>query len=255
MTAATFRFYARLNDFLPAKLRGHTVACVCADNATIKHMIEVLGVPHTEIALVLANGEAAELGQQIEEGVRIAVYPKFESLDISTVTRIPQRAAGVPRFVADAHLGRLARLLRMAGFDTLYDNFMEDAAIAALARQGQRIVLTRDRDLLKHRAVEHGCYVHAVKPHAQLHELFDRLDLYEHIQLFSLCLKCNSPLRPAPMKQVLERLPARIRERHDRFLWCDTCDNVYWEGTHWQNMRHMLESLSASVLGNESGSG
>lgn len=251
MTVATFRFYARLNRFLPAQRRGHAFSCVCAEHATIKHMVEALGVPHTEIALVLANDEPAALDQQVEDGARIAVYPKFESLDISSITRVPQRDAGIPHFVADAHLGALARLLRMAGFDTLYDNCIKDAEIAMLANRRQRIVLTRDRDLLKHRAVKHGCYIHAVKPQEQLRELFDRLDLHQYMRPFNRCLKCNSTLRPVSKAEVLQRIPPRVLERHDRFWLCEGCDNIYWEGTHWQSMRQMLEALT--VKGSEEG--
>lgn len=249
MTVATFRFYARLNRFLPAQRRGHAFSCVCAEHATIKHMVEALGVPHTEIALVLANGDAAALHQQIDDGARIAVYPKFESLDISSITRVPQRDTGVPYFVADAHLGALARLLRMAGFDTLYDNGIKDAEIAMLANRRQRIVLTRDRDLLKHRAVTQGCYIHAVKPQEQLRELFDRLDLHQYMRPFNRCLKCNSLLRQVSKAEVLQRIPPRVLERHDRFWLCERCDNIYWEGTHWQSMRKMLEALVAAGSG------
>ncbi|WP_373187842.1 Mut7-C RNAse domain-containing protein [Halopseudomonas sp.] len=244
MTSATFRFYARLNHFLPSERRSQPFTVVCAENATIKHMVEALGVPHTEIALVLANGEAAALDQQVTDGARIAVYPEFASLDISTVTRVRQPAGGVPIFVADAHLGALARLLRMAGFDTLYDNGIDDAEIAKVAYQQGRVLLTRDRDLLKHRAVTHGCYVHSVKPHDQLRELFDRLGLDTHIRPLSRCLNCNVVLQQIARARVLERIPQGVRERHERFWLCEACDQVYWEGTHWQKMRQMLETLT-----------
>lgn len=244
MTRASFRFYARLNQFLTAERRGQDFSCACARDATVKHMIEAIGVPHTEIALVLVDGEPAALDQPIEDGVRIAVYPKFESLDVSTITRVPQPDPGMPSFTADAHLGALARLLRMAGFDTLYDNAIQDAAIAKQAHREGRVLLTRDRDLLKHRAVTYGCYLYSVKPQEQLRELFTRLDLHQYMQPFSRCLKCNAPLRQVPKAQVLERLLPRVRERHERFWLCGSCDQLYWEGTHWQSMRRMLEALA-----------
>ena len=244
MTIATFRFYARLNAFLPAERRGRAFACSCARKATTKHMIEALGVPHTEVALVLVNGESASLDRLIEEGARIAVYPKFETLDVSAFSQVLQLPPGVPRFVADAHLGGLARLLRMAGFDTLYDNHFEDAAMAELANREMRILLTRDRALLKHRVVRHGCFVHALKPAAQLRELYDRLDLRASLRPFSLCLACNAPLREVPKQDVLDRLPPKVQARHERFLTCDCCHGVFWEGSHWRVMCLLLDSLS-----------
>lgn len=243
MTDATFRFYARLNAFLPADRRGQVVPCACPAAASAKHMIEALGVPHTEVSLLLINGEPAALDRPIEQGDRVAVYPKFEQLDISALAAIEPFPAGPPRFVADAHLGRLARLLRMAGFDTLYDNHYEDAAMAELANREGRILLTRDRPLLMHRVVHHGCYVHAIKPQEQLRELYHRLDLAAHVRPFSLCLSCNLSLQPIAKETVLQRLPPRVQARHERFHHCGQCDRIFWEGSHWQDMRALLSSL------------
>ncbi len=244
MTDATFRFYARLNAFLPVHRRGQAFRCSCAESATTKHMIEALGVPHTEVALVVVNTQPAGLDRQIRDGDRIAVYPRFEQLDVSTLTDVRPLPPGRPRFVADAHLGGLARLLRMAGFDTLYDNGYEDAAMAEMANREGRILLTRDRPLLMHRVVSHGCYVHAIKPQDQLRELYHRLDLAAHARPFSLCLSCNVPLHPVDKEAILDRVPPRVQARHERFLGCDHCGRIFWEGTHWQDMRALLDSLT-----------
>ena len=244
MTNATFRFYARLNAFLPVERRGQAFRCTCAESATTKHIIEALGVPHTEVALVLVNGAPAGLDWPIENGDRIAVYPKFEKLDVSALATAQPLPPGPPRFVADAHLGGLARLLRMAGFDTLYDNHFEDAAMAELANRERRVLLTRDRALLMHRVVLHGCYVHAVKPQGQLRELYHRLDLASHARPFSLCLSCNVRLHEVDRQAILDRVPPRVLARHERFLGCSECDKIFWEGTHWQDMRALLESLT-----------
>ena len=176
MVTATFRFYEELNDFLAPERRKRAFACRCARAATTKHMIEALGVPHTEVELVLVNGESVEFDRQLEDGDRVAVYPRCEALDVTPLLRVREHALRVTRFVADAHLGGLARLLRMAGFDTLYDNNFRDSEIAAISAREGRIVLTRDRELLKRREITHGCYVHALKPKQQLREIIERLD-------------------------------------------------------------------------------
>jgi len=241
MVTATFRFYEELNDFLAPERRKREFTCPCARAATTKHMIEALGVPHTEVELVLVNGESAGFDRILEHGDRVAVFPKFEMVDVTPLLHVREHPLRVTRFIADAHLGGLAHLLRMTGFDTLYDNNYHDRQIELLAAQERRIVLTRDRELLKRRSITHGCYVRALKPPDQLCEIFERLDLAHSIKPFTLCLNCNAPLRPVEKAAVLERLPPSIRERFDHFSTCDICQRVFWEGSHWQRMRTMLE--------------
>jgi uncharacterized protein with PIN domain/molybdopterin converting factor small subunit len=247
MVTATFRFYAELNDFLAPEKRGREFSSPCARAATAKHMIEALGVPHTEVDLVLINGESANFDQLLKDGARVAIFPRFRMLDVSPLLRITPFPSGNIRFIADAHLGGLAPLLRMAGFDTLYDNHFQDSQIEDIARLEKRIVLTRDRELLKRRSVIHGCYMREIKPAHQLLEIFARLSLARHATPFTLCLECNAPLRSTGKGEVLERLPPSVRERFDRFSTCDLCGRVFWEGSHWQRMRKLLDrAMSAS---------
>jgi hypothetical protein len=238
---ATFRFYAELNDFLVPERRQREFICPCARAATTKHMIEALGVPHTEVELVLVNGVSVGFDRLLEEGDRVAVYPKCESLDVTPLLRVREHPLRETRFVADAHLGGLARMLRMAGFDTLYDNNFHDLRIAAIAALEQRIVLSRDRELLKRRDITHGCYVHALKSAQQFQEIFQRLDLARSARPFTLCLYCNAPLHAIDKALALPHLPPAVREHYRRFSTCDVCHRLYWEGSHWQRMRALLD--------------
>jgi uncharacterized protein with PIN domain len=243
MVTATFRFYEELNDFLAPKRRKQEFSVPCAQAATTKHMIEALGVPHTEVELILVNGESVDFSHLLQDGDRVAVYPRFEALDVTPLLRVRDMPLREPRFVADAHLGGLAHMLRMLGFDTLYDNHFADEEIVAIAERDGRIVLTRDRELLKRRAVTHGCYVHAQQTEAQLREIVERLDLTRSARPFTLCLHCNLPLRPVDKASVLDRLPPRVQAHYARFSLCDGCGRVYWEGSHWRNMRKLLDGL------------
>jgi uncharacterized protein with PIN domain/sulfur carrier protein ThiS len=251
MVTATFRFYEELNDFIAPDRRKREFTVPCARAATTKHMIEALGVPHTEVELILVNGESVDFSRQLEEGDRVAVYPRFEAMDVTPLLRVREYPLRDPRFVADAHLGGLAHMLRMLGFDTLYDNHFHDDSIVIVAERDGRIVLTRDRELLKRRAVTHGCYVHALKSEDQLREIVERLDLARRARPFTLCLHCNAPLRPVDKASVLDRLPPKVREHYERFSTCDACGRVYWEGSHWRNMRRLLDG----VLSNDEASG
>jgi uncharacterized protein len=240
---ATFRFYEELNDFLAPERRWREFNAPCAQTATTKHMIEALGVPHTEVELVLVNGVSVGFDRLLDDGDRVAVYPKFELLDVTPLLRVRERPLRISRFVADAHLGGLARLLRMAGFDTLYDNRYHDREITELAGREGRIVLTRDRELLKMRCITHGCYVHALRPSQQFAEIVERLDLARSARPFSLCLECNAPLQAVDKAQVLDRLPPSVRAAHERFSTCAVCGRIYWEGSHWRRMRERLAEL------------
>lgn len=243
MVCATFRFYGELNDFLPRERRGRDITAPCARMATAKHMIEALGVPHTEVELVLVNGDAAGLDLLLDEGDRVAVYPRFTRFDLGDLAPAPALPPGRIRFVADAHLGGLARLLRMAGFDTIYDNGLQDDQIEVLAAEDARVVLTRDRELLKRRGIEYGCYVRGLKAQAQLREVFERLDLAERARPFTRCLHDNAPLRAVSRDAVLARLPPQVAATQDTFTTCDLCGRIYWKGSHWERMRGMLRDV------------
>ncbi len=250
MVTATFRFYGELNDFLAPARRQRAFACPCAQAATAKHMIEALGVPHTEVAFILVDGAAAAFDHLLRDGERVAIYPRFAAFDIEATACLRAPLPPVRRFVADAHLGGLARLLRMAGFDTLYDTNIGDDALAAIAIGAERIALTRDRELLKRRGIVHGRYVHALRPAEQLVEIVDRFGLAPRAAPFTLCLHCNAPLRPVDKALVLDRLPASVRAHHQEFSTCDACRRVYWKGSHWQRMNALLAaSLGAGAQG------
>lgn len=251
MVTATFRFYEELNDFLAPARRKQTFTAPCARRATTKHMIEALGVPHTEVELILVNGESVGFDRLLEDGDRVAVYPRFEAMDVTPLLRLREHPLRDPRFVADSHLGGLAHMLRMLGFDTLYDNHFHDDDIVATAEREGRIVLTRDRELLKRRAVTRGCYLHAQQSGEQLREIVTRLDLAQSARPFTLCLHCNAPLRAVDKASVFDRLPPKVQAYYERFSTCDVCGRIYWEGSHWRNMRKLL----AGLLPNEAAQG
>jgi uncharacterized protein with PIN domain len=240
MTHARFRFYEELNDFLAPARRRREFESRCAEHATVKHAIEALGVPHTEVELVLVNGQSVDFSYRMRDGDRVSVYPVFEAFDVTPLLRVRPEPLRVTRFVADAQLGGLARLLRMLGFDTHYDNRATDDEIRSRALEERRIVLSRDRALLVSKAITHGCFVHAAEPIAQLREIVRRLDLGRRAKPFSRCLECDVPLATIDKARVLDRLPPRVAERHDRFTTCPGCGRVYWAGSHWRRMREAL---------------
>jgi uncharacterized protein with PIN domain len=245
MSRATFRFYEELNDFLPLERRRCDFTVDCARRATTKHMIEALGIPHTEVELILVNGESADFRRVLTDGDRVSVYPRFEAFDITPLLRVRPQPLREVRFLVDAHLGALARLLRLMGFDTRYDPAWPDAQIERVAGAEHRIVLTRDRELLKRRAITHGCYVHARDAVAQLTEVCQRLDLRRGARPFTRCMRCNAPLRGVDKAQVLEAVPLQVRQTCETFSQCTGCGRVYWQGSHWRRMRAVVDRVLA----------
>ncbi len=244
----TVRFYAELNDLLPARHRrerlhtyrfwGHT---------TVRDAIEAFDIPHTQVDLVLVNDEPAGFDRPLRGGDRLAVFPVFESLDISAVTLLRPEPLRRVAFILDVHLGRLARLLRSAGIDTLYRNDYEDDQIIRIALAEHRIILTRDKGILKHRIVTHGHWLHATDPSRQFVEVVRRFDLLDRLNPFSRCTWCNAPLVPVAKDRVIHRLGKKTRENYDRFMLCPACGRVYWQGCHYQRMKERLEKLLSEV--------
>lgn len=242
MPVANFRFYAELNDFLAPERRFTEFAYAFLDAATVKDRIESFGVPHTEVDLILVNGQPVGFACRVQDGDRISVYPVFEAFDISGLTRLRPAPLRHPRFVLDVHLGRLAAYLRMLGFDTLYGNRCTDERLAEISRQERRILLTRDVGLLKRGSVTHGYFLRATAPRQQAVEVVGRFDLASLARPFSRCLRCNTPLAKAGKDEVLHWLPAQVAALHDEFLRCPDCGRAYWQGGHFRRMRQWMDA-------------
>ncbi len=240
---ASFRFYAELNDHLQSELQFRVVEKHFFVPASVKDMVESLGVPHTEVDLILVNGESSGFSRLVQNGDRVAVYPVFESLDISPVLRLRPLPLRETRFVLDVHLGKLARYLRMLGFDTLYSNQAGDRELVETSADQNRILLTRDRDLLKHSAVTHGYWLRETDSRLQTAEVITRFDLVRSIRLFMRCMVCNHELRAVPKTEVQDRVPPRIWASPREFRECPDCRRVYWEGSHTDRMHRWIDQL------------
>ena len=241
--ATTFvRLYGELNVFLPPSRRQATLVCKLVSAATVKDLVEALGVPHTEIDHLVVNGRAVDFACVVRGGERVAAYPPFRGVEVGGALRLSPPPQADPPFVADVHLGRLAAYLRLAGFDVAYRNDFRDPELVEISAAEDRTLLTRDVGVLKHRAVRRGYYVRDTLPGRQLVEVLRRFGLAERVAPFTRCMRCNRRLERAPKGEVLEALPPRVREQHEEFSRCPGCSRVFWAGSHHARMRRFLEA-------------
>jgi uncharacterized protein with PIN domain len=245
---ATFRFYEELNDFLPSAQRKRDIAVPIDRARSVKDAIESTGVPHPEVDLVLVDGESVGFAHLLRGGERVAVYPMFERLDVAPLQRLRPRPLRDPRFIADANLGKLARHLRMAGFDVLFDAGADDEAIVRRASAERRTILTRDKGLLRRRDVERGYFVRADAADVQLAEVASALQLEGAMLPFTRCRECNTPLEDLARGEVPPGLaPARVLGLYEAFKRCPGCERVYWQGSHYERMQRLLERVRGAA--------
>lgn len=162
----------------------------------------------------------------------------------------PAAAAGAgaglnegPRFAADAMLGRLARWLRVLGYDTAYDAAIADPVLVALAEREERLLLTRDRHLLRELRPARALEVRHDEPLLQLRTIVVTLELPPPRELFTRCLLCNAPLQALPDAVAAPLLPPGARGIPGPVRQCPACGRLYWDGSHVRRMRHALERV------------
>jgi len=243
MASAWFRFYEELNDFLPPARRKVEFEHRFDRRTSVKDMIESLGVPHPEVELILVNSRSVDFSCIVEDGDRISVYPVFERLDVSPLIRLRSKPLRNPQFIVDSNLGRLARYLRLLGFDCLYRNDYKDADVATISRQQHRIVLTRDRRLLQYKIIDHGLYVRSTRPKDQVREVLRRMDLYGLVRPFTRCTRCNGIIRPVSKAAVDVLLQPKTRRYYEVYRQCPDCRQVYWQGSHHARTLELIEEF------------
>jgi uncharacterized protein len=239
----TIRFYEELNDFLHYSRRKKAFNFILTGKRTIKDIIESLGVPHTEIDLILANQKPVQFDYHPENEDMISVYPVFEAIDISAINLLRPKPLRETKFVLDVHLGTLARYLRLLGFDTLYRNDFDDEEIINLSLDGQRIILTRDLFILKNGKVTHGYFVRETNPKKQILEIVRRFDLKDQFKPFTLCLECNGKIVKVDKSAIENELRENTRKAFQEFYRCMDCRKIYWKGSHYEKMVKMVERI------------
>jgi hypothetical protein len=254
MHRATVRVYQELTRFLSSSTEGPEIEHEFIGEPSVKDVIETYGIPHAEVDLVLINGSPVSFDARVRDGDRVAAYPVFESLDISRTSLVRAEPLRVTQFVLDCHLGKLARLLRMMGFDTAYERYFTDPEIVEISRKEHRIILTRDVGLLKRRAVTHGYWVRNTDPTEQAVEVLRRFDLARQVHPLARCMECNGRIEAVEKAHIAHRLEPGTRTYYDQFYRCTSCDRLYWRGSHFEKLREQIDGIVEASRWTERGS-
>ncbi|RKG93520.1 Mut7-C RNAse domain-containing protein [Corallococcus terminator] len=239
----TVRFHGALNDFLAPERRNVAFTHALQGSPSVKDLIESLGPPHPEVAVVLVDGDPVGFEHRAEADTSLVVYPALQAPRVPPESRVGPPLPEMPRFVLDVGLGRLSGFLRMLGFDTLWRNDFADDHLARLSRQESRVLLTRDLGVLKRSEVVHGYFPRATDPAHQLVEVVRRYELTSRMRPFSRCMACNAPLTTATPDEVQGRVPEGVAGRHSHFRQCPGCQRVFWPGTHHDRMQALVDTL------------
>ncbi|WP_319370487.1 Mut7-C RNAse domain-containing protein [uncultured Ilyobacter sp.] len=205
----------------------------------LKDIIEGLGVPHTEVGKIYHGNEETDLAAVVNDGGKLIVCPVE-----------PENIQGEVKFILDVHLGTLARYLRMMGFDSLYENSYEDQQIVDISLSQNRIILTRDRGILKRKLVKKGYLIRDLKPRIQLNEVLKRYKLYDRVDPLTRCFKCNDKIFPIHKENIKNRVPEKSRKIFEEFYICKKCHMIYWKGSHYDRFKKIIcevKELSGSI--------
>lgn len=237
-------FYESLNDFVEPVLRNVEIIHHLDRKASVKDMIESFNVPHTEIEQIVVNSNEVDFNYIVQQGDHIQVYPLSRNAVMLPATILRPELPQPPLFVVDVNLGKLARYLRLLGFDCLYCNDYADDTVARIADEQRRIVLTRDRTLLQRRIIIYGYFVRASLPKIQTKEVLDRFNLYSILNPLTRCSHCNGQLIETEKQNIEHRLEPLTKQHYHQFLMCSVCKHIYWHGSHCARVQRLIESFS-----------
>ena len=239
--AVTLRFHGDLPYFLKRNDAHGVVVRQLREKTSVKDVIESCGVPHSEVDLILCAGVPRDFRFHLIDDVEVEVYPPSTPADFHSAARLQRRR--LRRFVVDGHLGKLARDLRLLGFDTAYRNDVDDLSLLRIAVEEERALLTRDRRLLMHAAIRDGYCPRSQFADEQLAEVMSRFDLDEATKPYTRCLRCNGALEPVAKETVIETLEPLTRIYYEDFRRCVQCHQLYWPGSHFGKLEARIEAV------------
>jgi len=245
MDRINIKFYDSLNKLLKKDKRDKELSLELKLRQSVKDLIEAQWIPHTEVGTIIIDGKKEEFSFILKDGQEIEVYPAFNDVEepkFQNLINYPKK------FILDVHLGRLAKYLRIFGIDTLYQNYYSDEEIVETALKEGRVILTRDRGILKRRVVRYGYLIKSNESKEQLREIFLNFDLLPEIKPFLRCISCNGIVERVDKEEIIEELEPLTRKYYNEFFKCTMCKKIYWKGGHWERMEEFADDFLNKFL-------
>lgn len=237
------RFYGDLNNFLYTNHNGKSIERTLPSTTSVKDLIEACGIPHTEIDLILIANHPVDFSYLVKDGDNVSVYPHFNSLEIDPSKRLLKPYLLNPSFVVDVNLGKLARYLRMGGFDTIYQNKIADEELIDIMLEENRTLLTRDRKLLMRNVVRSGYLPRSDQPAEQLEEVLKRFALFDDVKPYTRCINCNGILESVSKEKIIDQLQPLTKKYFNDFSQCPDCGQIYWKGSHRNRLHPKIQNI------------
>lgn len=248
MTTVSFIFHGYLKQLLKKELRNASTFLHYFDRrASIKDVIESLGIPHPVIESLIVNGQEVGFDYILLDNDTVEVSPLTPPVNPFIPTVLRPEALEKISFAVDVNAGKLALFLRILGFDTVYESGMRNGRLVEIAISQNRILLTRDVNLLKRKTVMHGYLLREQDPKRQLVEVVRLYDLCSRIKPLTRCIPCNGLLVPTSKEVILERLEPLTRKYYNSFQICEECRKIYWPGSHQEKINRFIENILESV--------
>lgn len=243
LSSASFLFNGCLQNLLVRKYRATPIIYPFKDNPGIKDAIEAMGVPHTEVDVILVNNRSVDFSYQLHDQDLVSVFPVFSKPPVDNTIHLSPLPSPPISFVLDVHLGKLTKRLRLLGFDCCYRNDLGDAEILRISQESGRVILTRDLGILKHRCVKFGYLIRSDKVEEQIREVLSRFRLATCTQPFLRCMVCNGFVEPVKKNDIVQLLEPRTKLYYEQFHRCRDCHRIYWQGSHFENIKRWLDGV------------
>jgi len=235
------RCYAELNEFLPLEHRYNEFPLLFSEPFNVAKLLDRLNIPLNSVEIILVDGKSVSAKFSLSEGNRISLYPIFESFDIRSLLHLHSAPLRHIKFIADVHLGKLARYLRLFGFDTAYNSSFSFSSILSIAELEQRCILSKSIAYKEKPSVTKYFHIQSSIPEEQLTETFSRFDLWLSSKPFTRCLKCNTLLVKRSIDNVNKnKIPPRILTMFNEYMCCSSCQQYYWKGSHYKRMEEFI---------------